>query len=292
MKNEKGWKQESFESRKRRLHQQSNRFLYGFLIFFLGGYLIFFTSPLWMPGSYVGVDVTPIGQTVTAGDRSVTVDSWRYSKGQKLMEIMIEVENNSIDGIDHYDWQVKTKDRNLPVTVIAEDPGFIVLHVAEVPKDWTEAALTMNLPKGCHSKEFEPVQVYVNDKIVTRTDQILRKDLKEYKAEAYQSKLDAYAGQIQRLQRQVRQTENSLQEADAKITEIQKKMEYQTDREMEESNQLIEELEGKKENLSERKKAYEEEIEELQEKIRLQKQLLEKLQHPGDTAKDQEGHEQ
>lgn len=281
MKYEDELKEASYQSKRKALNRSTNRFLYTFLIVFVGGYLIFFTSTLWLPNTYIGVDVTPIGETVTAGDRNVTVDAWSFSREQKLMEVMIEIENNSIDGIDEYVWTAKTKDGRLPVKIIAADPGFAVLHIADVPKDWTEASLRMTLPKsaGRAAREFEPVQIYVNDKIVTTVTKITEKDLIAYKRQAYQSKIRSFTEQIQRLQRQTKATNRSIREADAKIAEIQEKMEYQTEREKEESNDLIDELLAKKENLTREKEEQEKEIKELQEKIILQEQILEQLQN-------------
>lgn len=283
MKHENELKEANYKSKRKALNRSTNRFLYTFLAVFIGGYLIFFTSSLWLPNTYVGVDVTPIGETVTVGDRNVTVDAWTFSKEQKLMEVMIEIENNSIDGIDQYEWTAKTKDGKLPLTVIAADPAFVALHISDVPRDWTEVSLVMQLPRpvGRASKEFEPVQIYVNDKMIPAVSEITAKNLTTYKQQAYQSKIDAFKEQIRLLQRQVRETGHSIREADAKIDEIQSKMEYQTEREKEESNALIDELLAKKENLTREKEEKETEIKELQERIILQKQLLDQVPEDG-----------
>lgn len=270
---------ESYESKRRQLHRSTNRFLYMFLIVFAGGYLFFFTSTLWLPSTYVGVDVTPIGRTVSAGDRNVTVDAWTYDSEQKVMEILIEVENNSIDGIDRYRWSVKTRSGTLPVTQIAEASDFVVLHADKVPSDWTEVSLNMEMyPRDrLKAKDFEPITIYVNDRMVAVSDQILKRSKTEYRRQAYQSKIDAFRKEIKKLQVKASEAKRSMDEADKKVAEIQEKMAYQTRSEMDESNQLIEELLTKKANLKDEKDGYEKEIQELQEKIKLQKQLLQDL---------------
>ena len=280
MKNDSELKEASYRSKKNALSRSTNRFLYTFLIIFFGGYLFFFSSSFWLPSTYLGVDVSPIGETVTAGDRNVTIDSWTFSKEQKQMEVMIEIENNSIDGIDTYEWTAKTRDGNLPVTIIAADSAFVVLHIAEVPRDWTEISLTMTLPRTAAkgAKDFEPVQIYVNDTMVANVKTIREGDLLGYKQQAYESKIRSLTEQIRLLQKKLGETKDSIRKADAKIAEIQRKMEYQTEQEKEESNDLIDELMAKKENLTREKGEQESEIKELQERITLQKKRLDKLE--------------
>ena len=121
------WRIKASQARQMRLMKRSNTFLYSFMIIFVFGYLFFFTSSLWMPATYTGVDITPIGKTVNAGERAITVDAWNYCPEQKKMEIMIEIENNSIDGIDRYDWKVRTREGVLEVKAVLEATDFVVL---------------------------------------------------------------------------------------------------------------------------------------------------------------------
>ena len=114
------------------------------------------------------------------------------------MEIMIEIENNSIDGIDRYDWKVRTREGVLAVKAVLEATDFVVLFAEGVPSDWNECSLSMNAPKRFlkYAKDFEPVQIYVNDSIVTQVDRISQKSQQEYRLQAYRSRTEAYKNQI------------------------------------------------------------------------------------------------
>ena len=284
------WRIKASQLRQMKLMKRSNTFLYSFMIIFVFGYLFFFTSSLWMPATYTGVDITPIGKTVNAGERAITVDSWNYCPEQKKMEIMIEIENNSIDGIDRYEWQIKTRRGALKIKPILQESDFVVLFAEGVPSDWNECSLTMNAPRRFlnYAKDFEPVQIYVNDSIVTQVDRISQKSQQEYRLQAYRSRTEAYKNQIRLLRQKTASAERKMKKADQKIREIQEKMQYQTDQEKLESSNLIDELLAKKESESESKEAYESQIKELQEKIRLQGEQIRSLQgNPDSGASDQ-----
>ena len=77
--------------KREKLERTGNRILKGFLIIFFLGYAVFFTSRLWLPTPYEGVAITPIGKSITVEDRTLTIDSWKYSKEQREMEIIVEV---------------------------------------------------------------------------------------------------------------------------------------------------------------------------------------------------------
>lgn len=74
---------------KKDIHNKGNNLLYGFLIFVISGYVIFFSSKLWLKAPYEGVEVTPVGKTITNEDRAVTIDSWKYSKNEKRWRLWL-----------------------------------------------------------------------------------------------------------------------------------------------------------------------------------------------------------
>jgi len=188
---DKSFKEESFKSRNKKLKKASDRFLYTFLIVFLAGYTLFFTSNLWLPNAYLGVEVAPIGETISKNDRNVTIDEWTSSKEQRMMEVVVEIDDLSIDAVNNYVWLIKTKDGPLETKVVASDKQFVVLHALNVPKDWVEASLTMDIQKEDKDKvdSWSPIVIYTNDKIVSEVPSIKEKELKDYKVAAYEKRI-------------------------------------------------------------------------------------------------------
>ena len=103
------------EDKKRKTSLKENKFFQGlkgkavrntffaFLgLFILGGYLFFFTSNMIIPTSTKYL-FTPPGQVANfSPTRTVTLVRWNYSPEQKLMEIIVSMENNDYNGKDTY----------------------------------------------------------------------------------------------------------------------------------------------------------------------------------------------
>ena len=274
-----GIKEQGYNKKRRKIEKNGNRLLYGFLIFFLAGYGIFFTSKLWLKAPYEGVPVTPIGKSVTEEDRIVTIDSWKYSKSQKEMEIIVEVENLSIDGIDSYKWTVKTAQSNLDTKVLVESKDLVVLKVTDVPRNWTEAALTMELKPGDKSKssDFSMLKMYTNQKHTENVAHIREKTVTGYRKEQIREKIENYEKQLKTLRASKRNIEKEMLLADKKTKELTEDMAYQTGSEQEKTGEQISTIAAEKDTLADRLEEKKAEVRETKEKIRIQQELLKQL---------------
>lgn len=275
--NNKTIKEEEFKQRERKIKKYSNRFLYGFIAIFLIGYGIFFSSTLWLPNTYEGVTITPIGQPVTEGDRTLTIDSWTFSKADRKMEIIAELEDLSIEGIKDYEFIVKTVEGSLKTKVIAKEDEFIIIQAEKVPKDWTEASLTMTIENENDLPEnttFTPIVIYTNNKIVNKVDTIKTKDINQYKQVAYQQRLKTYNGHIEELKVDIISLQSQITEGEKKIEELEAKLEYQTENEAMETYDTIDRMRTDIEQIKENITAKELEIQETEEKITLTNKLL------------------
>ena len=274
-----GYREKSYSNKRKKIKKSGNRLLYSFIVIFLLGYGIFFSSKLWLKAPYEGVPITPIGKAVTEEDRVVTIDSWKYSKEDKKMEIIVTVENLSLDGIDSYKWSVKTASGSLNTKVVSENKDFTVLHVSDVPRRWTEVALVMEMKPEDKSKgsDFKLLKLYTNEKHVKAERHIKKKSTFEYKKEQGNGKIDNYKNQLKELKKQKKSIESSINNADKKIKELTDDMKYQTGQEQMKTGEQISGFEGEKESLKEKLEDKKKEIKEMRDKIHIQEKLLKNI---------------
>ena len=279
--------EENFKMRERKMKQSANRLLYGFLIIFVAGYLFFFTSTLWLPVPYQGVEAKPLGTSYTENNRTVTIDKWEYSKEQKMMEVLIEIEDYSIDGLHDYSWTLATSERQLQAEVVAEDEELVVLRAQKVPRGWKEAKVVMDISEveKAAGGEFTPITIYTNNKIVSEVDEIKDGDLESYKIAAYTNRIEVTKENIATAEEELKDIENQIREAEDNIASLKEKMEFQTDTEKADSEGLIDGFNNNINSLTRDKELKEAEIAEMKQKIELTEMLLLKTTDPDAYAK-------
>lgn len=274
--------EERYRMREEKIKKSSDRLLYGFLIFFAAGYLIFFTSTLWLPTTYTGVDAKPLGTVVSENNRDITIDKWDYSKEQKMMEILIEIDDYSIDGLHDYNWTVFTVDGKLNTEVVVSDDELVVLRAYKVPKRWKEAKVVMDISDAdkVTGTEFTPVTIYTNDKIVTEVSEIKEQDLQGYKVAAYTNRIEVTKQNIATAEQELAEINSQIAEAESNIKALQEKMEFQTESERADSQERITGFNSQIGSLTNQKEEKEAEIADLKEKIELTEKLLLKTTDP------------
>lgn len=274
-----GYKEESFNQKNQKLKRSGNRLLTGFLLVFFLGYFFFFTSKIWMPAPYEGVEVTPFGTAIEGNDRTVTIDNWTYSKEDKKMEVIISIENMSIDGIESYKWNIKSASANFPVKIVMETNKLVVLQINNVPNRWTELALTMNIKDKDIKKveRFDEIKIYTNDKLVKKVAHIKKKSPKEYEKEATQSRIESYQEQLRDKQSEQRKAKIERENTIEKMKELKEEMDFQTELEQQETQDKINTFMNEKDSLDTQINENEKIIQDLKEKITIQNNLLKKM---------------
>lgn len=273
------FREESYKRKEEKLKKSSNRFLVRFLIIFIVGYSLFFSSKVWLPRTYEGVSVTPIGTTISANERNITINSWRYSDSQEMMEVILEIENLSIDGISEYKYQAFDKDKEYEVEKVRGGNGFYVLRIYKVKNSWTELALRIDIRPDDKSKngDFEKIKIYTNDKIVSKVSDLTLKSLKEYKEESYTQQIKTLEKRMAKNRTKKEKYEYSIKTANEKIKELEGKSKYQTQKEQTETAENIGAINQEKKNLEEKVTELEGEYKELKEKIKFIRKSLDEL---------------
>ena len=273
------FREESYKRKEEKLKKSSNRFLVRFLIIFIVGYSLFFSSKVWLPRTYEGVSVTPIGTTISANERNITINSWRYSDSQEMMEVILEIENLSIDGISEYKYQAFDKDKEYEVEKVRGGNGFYVLRIYKVKNSWTELALRIDIRPDDKSKngDFEKIKIYTNDKIVSKVSELTLKSLKEYKEESYTQQIKTLEKRMAKNRTKKEKYEYNIKTANEKIKELEGKSKYQTQKEQTETAENIGAINQEKKNLEEKVTELEGEYKELKEKIKFIRKSLDEL---------------
>lgn len=261
---------------KKKKIKSGNSLLYGFLVFFILGYGIFFSSKLWLKAPYEDVPITPIGKTITEEDRSVTINSWKYSREEKKMEIMATIENLALDNIETYKWSVKTASSTLNTNVIMEGNELVVIEVTDVPNNWAEAALYMELKDRDKNKntDFKLLKMYTNEANVKAVKEIKRKSVAGYKKDLIFAKIDGYKAQLKSMEKTKIEIMTAIKLADKKISDLTDEMKYQTRSEQMKTGEKISALAAEKESLLDNLNNKKAEIKETKKKIKIQESIL------------------
>ncbi len=261
------------------IRKKGNRFLYGFLIIFVSGYLIFFTSPLWMPDDYLGVDVTEPGEVISGNDREVTMIAWTYSREQKEMEVVLEIANASLDGLERYDWTAFDAQKGrIRTETVTETDDFAVIRLLRVPDGFIEISLRMEAPdKGESEDEFSMLRFYTSKKAVEKVSSIKDRSLHDYRIYAADCKIRTYRGQIRELEDDSKKQQDLIAEAEEKIKNLKKDQKYQAEDEKAETDSLISQLTTQKDGFKDTIEENDRSIAELEEKIKLQEERRGKL---------------
>lgn len=265
-----------------KLKREQNKLLIGFAVVFFVGYVFFFTSNIWMPRSYEDVRVTKIGSVVEANDRKVTLISWSFCEEQHLMEVVLDISNASIDGIEKYNFTAFDRNEGMcEVTKVIDTPNFVVLQIRKVPSRWTELSLRLDADSSLANQataDFTTMRFYTSKRVVDRVDDITVKSEKEYRLKACELKIKGFNDDINNALEEIKELDSVIAQADERIVALNQEREFQTASEKTETLNQISNIEATKETAIMQKQGKESDIRELEEKIEKQNELKKLLQ--------------
>lgn len=263
----------------KKMQQKKERYLISFLFVFVLGYLIFFTSKLWMPPDKASVPPTVIGKAVEANERRVTLISWTWDEEKREMEVILEITNTALDGVDTYRWSAMELNKGkIKVKPIIEQESFVVLELSDIPKKFEEISLRMSIKSEdeIKVKEFENIRFYAVKESIKR-EKIKNLDERGYKRKACLSKIDAYKERIDELKAKIREQEKIVADAKETIKNLEEKKLHQTETEIEETNKAISDVVNKMQTADSKIDEFTNEIEDFNEKIKMQQEVYEGL---------------
>lgn len=212
--------------------------MYIIMIVILFGYVFFFTSPLWITEKTASHDPTPVGEAQTFGEdgnKSFTIDTWRYSPSQSLMEIKFNVSNEAYDGKDLYDFTVGYQGTKGEVSTEVEqmvrDPDFVVLIICNVPEKWAGICINVYYPGKTDGDPL--LSFYANNDGMSKVQHIKILSSNGYRASVVDEQIDSLKAQKASLQKKIDTNNKKIANMDRSIQEINERMPLDTDDEKE-----------------------------------------------------------
>lgn len=204
---------------------------------FVLGYAFFLTSNAWYPTSSNMVHATVFNQEAVWNERSIRLLSWDYSEEQRMMEVRIDIKNNSLDGINKYEYQALDRKKGFfEVTPVLEDENYIVLHITDINKRWSEISLRIIMP---NSEDSDMMKLYTNSKEVVHVDSIKKKSRNEYQTDRINDRIEYYDRLINELMGENEDYQEDINIAKENIQKLEEGKKFQTDQERKETDQDI-----------------------------------------------------
>ena len=209
-------------------------------VLFIAGYLFFFTSNYWMPVSSSATAFTEVGRELSWNGKGVTLIRWDYCEKDRVMEVELDIRNLAYDGQNRYQFSAKSRGgKQITVTPIIEDEDWIILHLEDVPKRWSEILLWMD-QREYTDQTAGALKLFTNINDVKQVDQIEIKDWTGYRKQRFENQITLYQDQIAEYQQEIADNQNKIQEIEAEITRLSGTKKYQTMDEQAQTDQSIE----------------------------------------------------
>lgn len=225
----------------RRLH---NTLISLFLFIFLGGYLFFFTSNALLSSNQEADAYSDQEKTYYFLNREINIISWTYSMDQKLMEAVLEIKNLAFDGVDAYKTEaVERKKGNLQTKQAYQDASTLVVQIEDVPKNFTEVSLRIELQDkdaGSEEDSSDVLKLYNNFNRIEKVKEIKTGDKAHYAGIKLKKAIKKYEEESLECQEQMQALEEKIKNAKQFIADQQKERPYQIEGE-DNTEQLIQE---------------------------------------------------
>lgn len=247
-------------------------------VLFTVGYLVFFTSNYWMPVTSSATAFTVPGREQSWNGKGITLIRWDYCEENQVMEVELDVRNLAYDGQNKYQFTAQARGGSqIRVTPIIEDGDWIILHLTDLPKRWSEILLRMD-QEAYNDQTAGALKLFTNIKDVHRVGKIETKDWAGYRKQRFENQIALSRDQIEECQQEITAKQKKIQEIESEMIRLDETKKYQTADEQVQTDQSIEtarkEIAKKEEEILD----LQEEIRQLTEKVSLiQKQMEEVL---------------
>ena len=207
-------------------------------------YIFFFMSPVVFKTPSES-EFTPIGEKEFLTDgREISIESWKYSPKQALMEVLIDIENEAVDGKDFYDYtafvnflEASKGKEQLAVEIKLQQINYVVLWLHDVPEDFNSCAVTVHM-KGNDDKS---ASLFTNKDKIERIDKLTSKTESEYQIEKIERTISKIKGKINKNNKEISKLRKEIKAINSHITEEQNNLTYQTARDQAKTEAIIEE---------------------------------------------------
>lgn len=181
--------------------------------------------------------MSKIHQEYDFNNHYMTIESWKYSKSQEVMEIIISVDNKSHDGKDYYDgYAITRKGQTFDVQCVLNTRNYLVYIIDGVPEKFGE--LSFRVSYDDETKE-NPLKLYTNHEAIENVDTIYAKSQQEYYIERNDRLIASYQNEIKEYEQKISEYSLMIQNANVNIEDIRNQEKYRTEQEKKEDLQDI-----------------------------------------------------
>lgn len=209
-------------------------------------YTFFFLSPYIFHQSSK-VDYTPYNEDYTIEKTSVSVESWKYSKKQNKMEIILNINNFSSTVINYnyyafcnYDESSRGKTQ-LKIKEKLKEINYAVLWIYNIPKDFNGCAVLItenhDIDKG--------LTIQTNKSKVEQTDNISLKSIEDYHITKYKKIINELNKSIEKENKSIAKCKKSIEQYKKMIIDTQKTEIYQSEKEVAQTEKTIDSYRSK-----------------------------------------------
>ncbi len=260
-----------YKKRKERSKKKLIKFPIFFTSFVFIGYLFFFTSNFWLNNQTHIDNSYMLGDILTANERNVAITSLEYSKKDKNLEAIIEIENVSLDKFNKYTWFILYKNEFVKPNLILERSNFVVLELEDIS---SKDAMILKMKQK--DTGFKNIIFRVDPKYIKSVDSIEKLNEDGYIKKSIKSKISIYSKNISSIKKEINEKKEVSNLASKKISRLEKSLNNKTGEERDITITNINQLKSKMNLVNDEILDLETEISNLREKIKLQKGLLEK----------------
>lgn len=206
-------------------------------------YVFFFMSPVIFK-TPSELEYSPIGSKEYLSEgREISIESWKYSKSQELMEVLIDIDNDAVDGKDFYDYSAyvnfleasKGKEQ-LPVEIKLQQINYVVLWLHDVPEDFNSCSVTVHMKGGID----QSASLYTNHKKVANVKKLRNKSEIDYQVEKIERNISKLNNRIKKNNKDINNLRKEIKTINVHIAEEQENMTYQTKKEQLQTEDTIE----------------------------------------------------
>ena len=253
--------------------RKGNLALFGVVFFFIAGYIFFFSSSSWMPANLSASLLTPLRENVQWSERTLQIRRWEYCEAEKIMEVEIDIDNQSFDGKNHYRYTAITRNNDqLKVVKMIEDSDWIILRIENVADDFGEISLRLDMMG--EQDDDNTLRLYTNVNAVKRVNDLKKRDRKGYQLLRLERDTETYQEEIRTLEQKKKSLTEKNQRMQEEINRLQSEESFQTDEMKAEQTDKITEIQSEITSNQAELQSYEVQLQEKRARIELIKKQM------------------
>lgn len=252
--------------------QFKNTMLTILLIVFVGGYTVFFTSPFYMPDNKSNLRITELNTAEQLDNtHEFTIVRWQYCEEEKKMEVEIDVNNSSFDGIYSYTYNVMTDPNSIAkVKPIIEKDSLIILQIENISPKFKIVSLQLSLPDDKNTV----LKLYTNIEAVERVENLDIQTEEQYNINRLYRNITTYQKYIEDIKTDITEANQKIIYIELQNKELTESRKYKTETEIEEIDSRIQSNKAYIEEEKHKIEKFNQSVLEYENKIKLIKQQL------------------